>query len=320
MRQGWQMRMGAVAAGMAAAVWIGLSGPAAAQAPDVIPLPESHLFPENIAASEDGTLYVSSFRDGGVLKIAPGSTPVAFFKPAEHGTRSTFGLLVDEKTNTLWVASNDISAIGVRGPSDVAGAWVKSFDLVSGAPKFSGKLPAAPAVANDFAIGDDGSLYVTNTMGPQIFRLKPDAKEFEVFVEDDRLKGGLDGIAFDEAGALYVNTYMTGELFRVDVKAGKPGAITKLKTSRPLKHPDGMRPIPGGFLMVEGAGTLDRVTIKGDEAKIKTLKDFAGPTGVAITADKVWVTEGQLAYLSDPDLKGKPLPTFQLRSIPLPKD
>lgn len=211
MRQGLVRGVGTAAAAVALTIGIAVSAPA--RAADVIPLPETHAFPENVAATSEGVLYVSSFRDGGVLKIAPGSTPVPFFKPGEHGTRSTFGLLVDDKTKTLWVASNDISRIGVKGPSDVEGAWVKSFDLDGGAPKFSAKLPMA-AVANDFAIGDDGSLYVTNTVGPQIFRLKPDAKEFEVFVEDERLKGGLDGIAFDEAGALIVNTYMSGEMFR----------------------------------------------------------------------------------------------------------
>lgn len=302
-----------------AGLGFGLAIGAARADPASIDLPVP--FPESVTSTSEGVLYVSSFRDGGVLKIAPGSSPVTFLKQGEHGTRSTFGVLADEKTGTLWVASNDISAIGVKGPSDVEGSWVKGFDLKSGgAPKVSAKLPVSPAAANDFAVGDDGTLYVTNVLGPQIFQLKPGAKELEVFVQDDRLKGGLDGIAFDENGALIVNTFFTGELFRIDVKAGAPGAITKLKTSRPLKKPDGLRPIPGGFLMVEGAAdTLDRVTITGDEAKIETVKEFAGPTGLTVAGDTVWVAEGQLGYLSEPDLKGKPLPSFQLRSTPLPK-
>lgn len=303
-----------------AALGFGLAIGAARAEPASIDLPVP--FPESVTSTSEGVLYVSSFRDGGVLKIAPGSSPVTFLKPGEHGTRSTFGVLADEKSGTLWVASNDISAIGVKGPSDVEGSWVKGFDLKSGgAPKVSAKLPVSPAAANDFAVGEDGTLYVTNVLGPQIFQLKPGAKELEVFVQDDRLKGGLDGIAIDENGALIVNTFFTGELFRIDVKAGAPGAITKLKTSRPLKKPDGLRPIPGGFLMVEGgADTLDRVTITGDEAKIETVKEFAGPTGLTVAGDTVWVAEGQLGYLSEPELKGKPLPSFQLRSVPLPKN
>ncbi|HEY0292626.1 MAG TPA: SMP-30/gluconolactonase/LRE family protein [Hansschlegelia sp.] len=292
----------------------------AVAAAGVVPLPEGSPFPESVTAIADGTLFVSSISNGGVLRVAPdGSTPTPFFKPGEHDTRSTFGVLADEKTGTLWVASNDASAIGLKGPSAVEGAWLRSFDLKSGAPKVSVRLPA-PAIANDFAIGEDGSIYVTNTAGPQIYRLKPDANEVEVFVQDDRLKGGLDGIAFGEDGNLYVNTYVAGEMFRVDVKMGAAGKVTKLKTSRPLTHPDGLKPFKDGFLMVEGGGALDRVTIAGDEARIDTVKTFAGPTGVTIAGDAVWVAEGQLSYLSDPDKKGKTPDGFRLIAIPLPKD
>ncbi|TBN51881.1 hypothetical protein EYR15_12550 [Hansschlegelia quercus] len=302
-----------------AAIAIGLATAAAADSD--VTLPAGSPFPESVASLADGTLFVSSITDGGVLRVAPvGSTPVPFFKPGEHDTRSTFGVLADEKTGTLWVASNDASAIGLKGPSAVEGAWVKGFDLKSGTPKVSARLPGGPAIANDFALGEDGSLYVTNTAAPQILRLKPDAKDLEVFVQDDALKGGLDGIAFGDDGALYVNTYQSGEMFRIDVKMGAPGKITKLKTSRPLTHPDGLKPIPGGFLMVEGGGTLDRVTVAGDEAKVETLQKFAGPTGVAVAGDTIWVAEGQLASLSDPDKKGKTPDAFRLRSMPLPKN
>ncbi|MET0313040.1 MAG: hypothetical protein ABW275_01455 [Hansschlegelia sp.] len=286
-----------------------------------VDLPAGSPFPESVAAISDGTLFVSSISNGGVLSVAPvGSTPVAFFKPGEHDTRSTFGVLADEKTGTLWVASNDASAIGLKGPSAVEGAWIKGFDLKSRTLKVSARLPGGPAIANDFALGEDGSLYVTNTAAPQILRLKPDAKDLEVFVQDDALKGGLDGIAFGEDGNLYVNTYISGELFRIDLKMGVPGKVTKLRTSRPLTRPDGLKPIPGGFLMVEGGGTLDRVTVVGDEAKVETLEKFAGPTGVTVVGDTVWIAEGQLAYLSDPDKKGRSPEPFRLRSIPLPKD
>ena len=302
-------------AALAAAVLF--AGPALAA--DVIPLPASSPFPESVTSAADGTLFVSSMTNGGVLKATPDGSTAPFMKPGEHGTRSTFGVLADENSGTLWVASNDASALGLKGPSDVEGSWVKGLDLKSGALKFSAKLPASPAVGNDFAVDDQGTLYVTNIAGNQIFRLTKDAKEFEVFVADDRLKGGIDGIAFDESGALYVNTFKSGELFRIDVKAGAPGAITKLKLSRPLEKPDGLKPIPGGFVMVEGGGPLSRVTIKGDEAKIETLKDFLGPTGVTVAGDRLWVAEGQLSKLGDL-AKGAPLPSFQLRAAPLPKD
>lgn len=292
-----------------------------ATGPAEIKLPDSVPFPESVAATSDGALYVTSFTNGGVLRIAPdGSAPTAFLKPGEHDTRSTFGMLADEKAGVLWVASNDISGIGVKGPSSVEGAWIKAFDLKSGALKTALRLPAEKAIANDFALGPDGSIYVPNTAGPEIFRLRPGAEALEVFVRDDSLKGGLDGLAIGEDGNLYINTYFSGEMFRIGLKGASAGKVTKLKTSRPLVHADAMKAVPGGFVMVEGGGTLDRVTISGDEAKIETIKQFAGPTGVAVAGDTIWVAEGQLGYLSDPDKKGKTPDGFHLRSTPLPKD
>jgi hypothetical protein len=74
---------------------------------------------------------------------------------------------------------------------------------------------------------------------------------------------GLDGIAFGSDGNLYVTTFIPGALFRIAVKDGKAGAITALKTSRPLDHADARRTFGDSLLLIEGAGRLDKVTIKG---------------------------------------------------------
>ncbi len=289
-------------------------GSFALAAPAAIILPESSPFPESVTSAADGTLYVSSISNGGIVRAAPGAAKAdVFIKPGDYETRSTFGVNADEATGTLWVCSNDATAIGLKGPTTVEGAFLKGFDLKTGEGKASYKLPVSPAICNDTAIAADGSIYITNTAAPQILRLKKGAKELEVWLADDALKGGLDGIAFGEDGNLYVNTYTTGELFRIDVKDGAPGKLTKLSTSRPLTHPDALKPIKGGFLMVEGAGTLDHVTVSGDKATVDTVKPFAGPTGVTVAGDIIFVAEGQLDHLG----KTAPLPTFQLRSIPL---
>lgn len=288
--------------------------------PESVVLPASSPFPESVTAAADGTLYVSSITHGGVLKVAPGSsTAVPFFQPGDHGTRSTFGVLADDKRALLWVASNDASVFGMKGPSTVEGAWIKGFDMKSGALKVSVRVPTGPAIVNDFAVAEDGSLYITNTAGPQILRLKAGATEIEVFVQDDAMKGGLDGIAFGKDGNLYANTYGTGELFRIEVKNGSPGKVTKLTTSRPLTHPDGLRPFKGGFIMAEGGGTIDRVTINGDSALIETLVQAEEPVSAWPAPDRMWVAEGHLSYLA-PEKKGQLPSSFKLLALPLPKD
>ncbi|GJD33093.1 Virginiamycin B lyase [Methylobacterium adhaesivum] len=288
----------------------------ASDRPDTIRLPDTGRFPENVTSAANGTLFVSSIADGGVLRIdGGGAVATAFLKPGDHGTPSTFGLLVDERRGTLWVASNDATAIGAKGPTGTEGGWVKAFDLATGALKQSVRLAGEKTLANDLVLDAQGALYVTNTFAPQILRLKPSAAEFDVFVEDEALKKGLDGIAFGADGNLYVNTFLGAELFRIDVRDGTAGAVTKLETTRPMTFPDGLRAFRDGFLMVEGSGALSRVTVSGDRARLDPIGQFAGPTGVTVAGDRIWVAEGQLGLLSKVAKDGREAPSFHLRSV-----
>ncbi|MEG6508823.1 hypothetical protein V6C03_07550 [Methyloligella sp. 2.7D] len=271
-----------------------------------------------MTSTKDGTLYVSSISDGGVIRIAPGGEPELWIEPGAYDTRSTLGLLADEKKGLLWVCSNDISGIGVDGPTDIEGGFLKGFDLNTGEGKVSYRFPMEGAVCNDIAIAPDGAVYATNTAGMEIVKLAPGAEELEIWVSDPVLKGGLDGLAFGPDGNLYVNTFSANELFRIDVEDGEAKGIAKLETP-PLGKPDGIRPVPGGFVMVEGAGKLDLITVDGDTVDIETIGAFTEPTGVTVVGDRAWVTEGQLSYLFDEAKKDGPRPSFQLRAMPLPQ-
>ena len=94
-------------------------------------------FPESLTSTDDGTLYVGSLNLGGVVRVLPGGNAEPFIQPGAAGSRSILGVLADEVGGTLYVCSNDMNGIGVAGPSDIKGAWLKTFDLASGAPKGS---------------------------------------------------------------------------------------------------------------------------------------------------------------------------------------
>ena len=223
-----------------------------------VELPGDQAYPESISAASDGTIYVSSLASGGIFRIAPGSAKgEVWIKPGAFDSRSTLGVLVDEATKTLWVCSNDMSGMGVPGPGTVTGSYVKGFDLATGEGKFSAKLPGEHTLCNDMAIGPDGSLFVTNSLAPQILRLKPGSKELEVWLDDPQFeppKGqpGVDGLAFGGDGNLYVNTFAKGDFFRVDVSNGTAGKVTKLKTSRPLSFPV----LPGSLCTIHATALL----------------------------------------------------------------
>ena len=300
-----------------------LSSAAFAGEPSAVTLLGDKAYPESIAAAPDGTLYASRLASGGVFRIKPGaSTAEQWIKPGAFDARSTFGVLVNEKTGMLLVCSNDVSALGVPGPNAVKGSFVKGFDLQTGEGKLSVALPKPGSICNDFAIAPDGSIFVTNSSSPEILRLKPGSSKFDVWLESADFNqpkegAGLDGIAFGSDGNLYVNTYTNGEFFRVDVKDGAPGKVTKLKTSRPLKFADGLRPVGDNtFIMAEGGGSIDRVIIKNDEATIETIKDgLSGPTSVALVGKTYWAPEGQLSHLFDAK-SGPPSLPFRVVGVP----
>jgi sugar lactone lactonase YvrE len=306
-------------------IWIIAYPASSAESFDSLTVPGERAFPESISAASDGTLYVSSLASGGIARIKPGaSTAESWIKPGAFDSRSTFGVLVDEHSNLLWVCSNDVSGMGVSGPSSIPGSYLKGFDLATGEGKVSAALPGSNNLCNDIAIGPDGSVYVTNSRAPQILRLKPDRKELEVWLEDKQFDppksgAGLDGIAIGGDGNMYINTFTKGEFFRVDMDKGGCGKVTRLATSRPLILPDRLRPLSGEtFLMAEGGGTLDRLSVEGDKVAVETLRaGLAGPTAVAKVGQTAWVAEGQLSHLFDPAANGPPQLPFRITGVPI---
>src|SRR5580700_8148187 len=116
----------------------------AAEGLQAIEIPGDRAFMESITAGPDGTLYVSSLASGGIARIKPGASKAEpWIKPGAFDSRSTFGVLVDERSNLLWVCSNDMSSVGVPGPSAVPGSFLKGFDLATGEGKVSAALPGS---------------------------------------------------------------------------------------------------------------------------------------------------------------------------------
>jgi sugar lactone lactonase YvrE len=299
-----------------------LAGAVRAESPVGVP---DRSFPESVTSTSDGTLYVGSFNNGGVTKVTPGGKPEELVKPGANDSRSTLGVLADEKSGTLYVCSNDISGFGVKGPSDVKGAFLKTFDLKTGAPKGSFALADAKSLCNDIVIGGDGTAYVSDSFTPNVYSLKPGGTKLEIWATDPKLAPagkdgvGLDGIAIGADGNLYVTTFIPGKLFKIAMKDGKAGEVTELKTSRVLDHADALRAHGDGLLVIEGAGRLDKVTVKGDDAQIETIKEsLADPVSVTVVGNTGWVAEGKLSYIIGEN-KGKDPGPFKLEPVTLSK-
>ena len=234
-----------------------LASNACAEELDRIELPGAAVFPESISADAAGNLYGGSPASGGIWRIKPGDArSEQWIAPGAFGSHSTFGVLVDEKAKLLWVCSNDVSFLDIAGPGSATGSHLKGFDLASGEGKLSVALPGSPALCNDLAVGADGSVYVTNSLAPQILRLKPNSATFEVWAQDAQFTApaggaGLDGIAIGGDGSIYVNTFNKGELFRVRSEGGNRRARDETQDVTSPRFPGrfagpGWRQVPDG--------------------------------------------------------------------------
>jgi hypothetical protein len=278
------------------------------------------IYPESITSTFDGTLIIGSIGKGSVFRSKAGATAEPWIAAGTQGLLSVFGVLADEKSQTLWVCSSEATNGSFLAAAGQASAALMTFDLKSGAPRASFPFPGAQkSLCNDIAVGRDGTAYATDTRNGRILRLKKGSSALDLWLQNDMLQGGLDGIAFGGASTLYVNTISTGRLLRIALLAdGSAGSITQIQTSRPLEHPDGMRPVAvNQFLLIEGVGRVDLLTVKGDSANVEPLKDgFVTPSGVTSVGGTAWVVEGKFAYRTDPKLKGQDPGPFYASAVP----
>ncbi len=290
----------------------------AARQPGDLVFDDTNVYPESMSAARDGAIYTGSIK-GIIFRAVPGeSTLRPWIKPTpENALLSVFGVLADERSKTLWACSAPNS---LRNPPAVGTSSLMAFDLKSGRQKGVFPLPAPAAVCNDITVANDGTVYASDTPNGRILKLRRGAKSLETFAEDARLKG-IDGLVLSEDGILYVNIVTRGQLLRVDRNPdGTAGAITELTLSEKVAAPDGFRLIRGRtFLLAEGgSGKIDEVSIDGDRATIKVLKEgLISPPAVTLVDRTAYALEGKIGYLIDPKLRGQDPGAFKVYAIPL---
>ena len=247
--------------------------------------------PESLTIAPGGVLIVGSASTPFVYKVRPGSTTAEKFVDASAEGEGTFffGMLADAATNTLWTCQ----LTPVPGATPVKRhSSLRGFDLSTGAPKIRWNLPGDNSTCNDFAVGPDKALYISDTANSKIYKLSAGASAAELFLEDRALYG-IDGITFLN-GTLYVNNVFSNNLYRIPMDAaGKPGQPVDIWMDQPVKGPDGMRAANGKLLLAEnGSGKISVITVNGDKASVTVIKEgLKTPTAVEPAGDVIWIAE-----------------------------
>jgi sugar lactone lactonase YvrE len=262
----------------------------AASAADIL-IADAKSQPESLTVGPGGVLIVGSASTPFIYKVPSGSSTAEKFVDASAEGPGTFffGMLADASTNMLWACQLTPvpNATPVRRHTALRG-----FDLSTGAPKIRWNLPGDNSTCNDFSIGPDKALYITDTANGKIYKLPAGASAAELFLESRALMG-IDGITFLD-GTLYVNNVISNNLYRIPVDAsGKAGQPVDIWMDQPVKGPDGMRAANGKLFVAEnGSGKISVITVNGDKASITVIKEgLKTPTAVEPAGDTLWIAE-----------------------------
>jgi hypothetical protein len=295
----------------AALVLAALTVPALAAATDVV-VTAPMAFPESLTSTSNGIVYIGSMNLGAVYRAVPGERAASTWISKEAGNFGrVLGVLADFPSRTLYVCDDNGDH-----------AYLKTFSLKTSGLMKSYEFPGG-GFCNDIALkGKDA--YVTDTKNGRVLKLADGSDALTVWYVNDKADPSLDGLVW-QGNTLYTNTYNGNHLIAVPMNPdGSAGQGTNLTTSMDIFQPDGMRlSSDGKILMVEGRGKdgngrLDEVTVSGNSADIRVIKDhYMLPTAVTTVGSTAYVLEAKLNYQRDPALKDKDPGAFTAYAVPL---
>jgi hypothetical protein len=294
-----------------ALVLAALTVPALAAATDVV-VTAPMAFPESLTSTSNGIVYIGSMNLGAVYRAVPGERAASTWISKEAGNFGrVLGVLADFPSRTLYVCDDNGDH-----------AYLKTFSLKTSGLMKSYEFPGG-GFCNDIALkGKDA--YVTDTKNGRVLKLADGSDALTVWYVNDKADPSLDGLVW-QGNTLYTNTYNGNHLIAVPMNPdGSAGQGTNLTTSMDIFQPDGMRlSSDGKILMVEGRGKdgngrLDEVTVSGNNADIRMIKDhYMLPTAVTTVGSTAYVLEAKLNYQRDPALKDKDPGAFTAYAVPL---
>ncbi|MBC2777578.1 SMP-30/gluconolactonase/LRE family protein [Parasphingopyxis marina] len=270
--------------------------------------------------SRRATLYAGSVVERGLYRLS-GETWERVPLPENSG--SLFGMAYDAGADTLWLVS------GAADPTPDPDTAFRG--LIAYSPESrSARMLAAPgegAMSGDIALGQDGSVYVSNSIGGAIYRCRPGCLALETIVEPNRFRSP-QGMAVSLDGAwLYVSDYSHG-LAAIDLDTG---AIFRVAATADmlLDGIDGLLP-DGGDLIAIRNGSLPmqimRLQLSEDGLRVEQATviernhpDWGEPTlGAFRGAEFLYVSDAQWERFGadgapDPGIAPRPTPIRSVR-------
>jgi sugar lactone lactonase YvrE len=267
--------------------------------PDVITAERGGFVPEGIEYDRaNGRFLTGSLADGTIYEVGlDGSVTAVITDPA---LVSSVGIEADEARDRLLVTNSNAAVFGMPlgNPDGPPQARLGAYSLTTGERlamvDLAAELDAADDAvffANDVAVADDGTAYVTDTRQNVVYRVDTDY-DVSVHYAFDAIDGlALNGIEWHPDGYLIVADLGNGRFYKVSI-GGRPDA-DMIAVPEALGGADGLVWTADGALAVtQNSPTDGRVTLLASDdgwltASIAGVSTHAGQatTSAAVGSD-----------------------------------
>ena len=286
-------------------------------------IPQKDLIPEGIAHdSKTGDFFVSSTLQKKIVRVDKAGKASDFTASGQDGLQGVLGMRVDPATRTLLACSGPSARVSTE-PSHLF-----RYDLATGGLKGKYELPGKlPHLCNDIALGKGGEVFVTDSTGGAVHRLRPGKEALETLVPSGNLIYP-NGLAISSDGKkLYVADFRG--LSFVDVATGKVEAL-KYPEAVNVTGVDGLYLYGGHLVAVQNSSGAPRIVrFKLNAAKNSILSEeilesrnplFEIPTTGVVSGSSLYLIAN--SYLESVDAQGKlkpdaPLGEATVLQIPL---
>jgi sugar lactone lactonase YvrE len=270
-------------------------------------LTDPSLVATGIAVDEKtGTTYIASVRERKIVRRTKAGAVDDFITEAQDGFLAGASLLVDSRHRILYASTSAVPFMRGYRKEDQGQAGVFAFDLKSGKLMRKAMLTVDGKIhfLNALAMDREGTVFVSDSGTPGIYRLKPGAGTLETFVGSDVFRS-TQGLAFSpDEKTLYVADFSDG-LWAVDL-ASKRRRRMESPTDVWLGGMDGLTPVPGGFITVQIGVRPERVLrlrLSSNHEKIAAAEilemnhpNYSGPIQGVISGNNfLYIANSQLA-------------------------
>ena len=252
----------------------------------VCSLPQTDIMPEDIAyIKSSGSFVVSSIQHHTLYRVSlpkPGSKECAMQElplAADAKRWPAMAVFADPKRKTLWMTASAMPGFSGFPKEDDGKTALLEIDATSGKvlhrfdPGTTG-----PAVLGDMCVTDDGTVYVTDSIGGGVYRLHGDLETARLQKIADGLFSPQSPVLSRDGKRLFVADYTMG-IAVVDLATANTG--TKINY---LPHPENMAVVALDGLYLSGDSLIG---IQNGADPIRVLRLQLNPAQTEITGAEV---------------------------------